>query len=96
MDLTYILSREEAQRFLEGTDLSVFETSEINLDGDFVIVTMSFNEEYDSTIFVQGVKNELGYVHHETDTLVLKSTLPKEVYEHFEENCCYESLLKFE
>lgn len=97
MDLTYVLDNQSAKRFVSGTDLNLFHKTSIrDMDADFLLISLCFDDDF-SEIFVESIASEEGkYKDHSTDILVLNSTLPVEVYNHFETEAEYSRLLKFD
>ncbi len=97
MSLTFVLDKTRAKEIIGFYELNMFHKKFIKLDGDYIVITICFDDK-ESAFYAESVFNdETGELkHHSTDVLVLYSSLPKEVYRHYIESTEYSSLLDFE
>lgn len=95
MDITYVVESKRAVELISTLDTDVFHNTSINDNiGEFTSITISLNDG-DNCLYVEDVYNSTGVLkYHDTDILELSSTLPSEIYNHFENVVDYQILIK--
>ncbi|MFA2720509.1 hypothetical protein [Bacillus paranthracis] len=76
-DITVVLDRDDALDFIKSADLSLYEETAVDTEGEFFYVTSSVTGSF---LYIENVKTQNGVVKgHEGDILILPHYVPQNV-----------------